>query len=116
MTLTFGKFKGQELSSTPKWYQNWLAKQDWFTMPSNQTANSLSTAEKAFSKAHNYAISANYSEHSIDAMFDAEQMLDDAFEHDRKYFGMNAETKQAQMDWEYAEIVACNQVHDYYND
>jgi len=49
-------------------------------------------------------------------MFDAEQMLDDAFEHDRKYFGMNAETKQAQMDWEYAEIVACNQVHDYYND
>jgi uncharacterized protein (DUF3820 family) len=30
MTLTFGKFKGQELDSTPQWYQNWLSKQDWF--------------------------------------------------------------------------------------
>jgi hypothetical protein len=30
MKLLFGKFKGQELSSTPQWYQNWLSKQDWF--------------------------------------------------------------------------------------
>ena len=30
MKLTFGKFKGQELSSTPQWYQDWLNNQDWF--------------------------------------------------------------------------------------
>jgi uncharacterized protein (DUF3820 family) len=28
--LTFGKFKGQELSNTPTWYQDWLLQQDWF--------------------------------------------------------------------------------------
>ena len=115
MTLTFGKFKGQELSSTPQWYQNWLSKQDWFKMPIKQVSN-LSYAEKSFSNAHNYAKSSNYSERSIDAMFEAEQMLDDAVEYDRKYYGMNAETKQAEMDWDYAEIVACNRVDEYYND
>ncbi len=41
MTLTFGKFKGQELSSTPQWYQNWLNQQDWFT---GKTTNSKSYA------------------------------------------------------------------------
>ena len=30
MTLTFGKFKGQDLNNTPYWYQNWLNNQDWF--------------------------------------------------------------------------------------
>jgi hypothetical protein len=30
MKLAFGKFKGQEFTSTPVWYQNWLVKQDWF--------------------------------------------------------------------------------------
>jgi hypothetical protein len=115
MTLTFGKFKGQELGSTPQWYQNWLSKQDWFKMPTKQVSN-LSYAEQSFSNAHNYAKSSNYSARSIDAMFEAEQMLDDAVEYDRKYYGMNAETKQAQMDWDYAEIVACNQVDEYYND
>lgn len=30
MTLTFGKFKGQDLSNTPDWYQNWLSNQEWF--------------------------------------------------------------------------------------
>lgn len=31
--LTFGKFKGQTFDSTPKWYQEWLLKQDWFNKP-----------------------------------------------------------------------------------
>lgn len=115
MTLKFGKFKGQDFESTPKWYQDWLLKQDWFKMPSNQ-ASSLSNAEKVFSKAHNYAIKTNYSERSIDAMFDAEQMLDSAYEYDRKYYGMNEETKQAEMDYECAEINALNATYDYYND
>ena len=30
MLLKFGKFKGQELSTTPQWYQKWLNQQDWF--------------------------------------------------------------------------------------
>jgi hypothetical protein len=113
-TLKFGKFKGQEFSQTPTWYQEWLIKQDWFKIPTKQISN-LSYAEKSFSNAHNYAKSSNYSERSIDAMFEAEQMLDDAVEYERKYYGMDAETKQAQMDWDYEEIVACNQVYDYYN-
>ena len=33
MTLRFGKYKGQEFNSTPKSYQQWLLKQDWFKMP-----------------------------------------------------------------------------------
>lgn len=33
MTLRFGKFRGQELNATPKSYQEWLLKQDWFKMP-----------------------------------------------------------------------------------
>jgi hypothetical protein len=33
MLLTFGKFKGQELSNTPTWYQNWLKNQAWFNAP-----------------------------------------------------------------------------------
>lgn len=28
--LKFGKFKGQKLSDTPQWYQDWLLSQDWF--------------------------------------------------------------------------------------
>ena len=28
--LKFGKFKGQKLSDTPQWYQDWLLNQDWF--------------------------------------------------------------------------------------
>lgn len=30
MILQFGKFKGQQLSSTPKSYQDWLNNQEWF--------------------------------------------------------------------------------------
>jgi len=31
--LSFGKFKGMNLSNTPAWYQEWLSKQDWFKTP-----------------------------------------------------------------------------------
>ena len=36
MILRFGKFKGQKLSDTPQWYQDWLTKQDWFKVPTQQ--------------------------------------------------------------------------------
>ena len=32
MLLKFGKFKGQDFSQTPQWYQNWLLNQDWFKL------------------------------------------------------------------------------------
>ena len=30
MILKFGKYKGQRFKDTPKSYQNWLMRQDWF--------------------------------------------------------------------------------------
>jgi len=36
MTLRFGKYKGQQLENTPKSYQAWLLKQDWFKAPKQE--------------------------------------------------------------------------------
>lgn len=36
--LKFGKYKGQKFSSTPKSYQDWLLKQDWFKVPATTEA------------------------------------------------------------------------------
>jgi hypothetical protein len=36
--LKFGKYKGQMFLSTPKSYQDWLLKQDWFKLPSTTEA------------------------------------------------------------------------------
>lgn len=36
MTLRFGKYKGQNFINTPKTYQDWLLKQDWFKMPKQE--------------------------------------------------------------------------------
>ncbi len=33
MTLKFGNYKGKQFNNTPKSYQNWLLKQDWFKAP-----------------------------------------------------------------------------------
>jgi hypothetical protein len=43
--LKFGKFKGQKLSETPSWYQEWLPKQDWYkpTASANTTITSSTT-------------------------------------------------------------------------
>jgi uncharacterized protein (DUF3820 family) len=35
-TLKFGKYKGQQFNQTPKFYQDWLLKQDWFKFPTDQ--------------------------------------------------------------------------------
>jgi uncharacterized protein (DUF3820 family) len=45
MTLSFGKFKGQEFESTPTWYQSWLLKQDWFEHPKKQVSESYALIE-----------------------------------------------------------------------
>lgn len=114
--LKFGKYKGQMFLDTPKSYQDWLLAQDWFKPPVQLANENLVSAMKSYSMASENMVRTNYSSRSIDAMFDAEKILDDAVESDRKYFGMNFETKQAQLDWEYAEIVACNAIDDLYND
>ena len=36
MKLRFGKYKGQQFENTPKSYQNWLLKQDWFKAPKQE--------------------------------------------------------------------------------
>ena len=36
MVLRFGKYKGERFDNTPKWYQEWLLKQDWFKIPTSE--------------------------------------------------------------------------------
>ena len=114
--LKFGKFKGQNFNSTPDWYQTWLLKQDWFKVPTE-----LSEVEKASKTicqlSGQLAGWDGYSSRGAaiyDSIFDAEVALDQAVENERKYFGMNEETKQAEMDYEYAEIVAENRMREYF--
>ena len=117
-TLKFGKYKGQQFLSTPTYYQNWLLKQDWFKVP-----NELSEVQKASKQISELSGQlkgwdgkSSRGAAIYDSIFDAEVALDQAVENEMKYFGMNEETKQAEMDWEYAEISACNIVDNYYND
>ena len=116
--LKFGKFKGQNFNTTPDWYQSWLLKQDWFKVPAQ--LNEVQAAAKTISKLSGHLKGWDgYSSKGAaiyDSIFDAEVAMDQAVENERKYYGMNEETKQAQMDWEYAEITACNMIDSYYND
>ena len=117
-TLKFGKHKGQLFLSTPVSYQNWLLKQDWFKVPVQLTE--VQQASKTISQLSNQL--KGWDGHSsrgaaiYDSMFDAEVAMDAAVESERKYYGMNEETKQAEMLWEYNEIIAGNMVYDNYND
>ena len=61
-------------------------------------------------------VKSNYSEKSVDAMFQAETMLDDEMYTKQKYAGMDSSTKQDFMRYECDESDACNDVYDYYND
>jgi hypothetical protein len=77
-TLKFGKYKGQQFSSTPKSYQDWLLSQDWFKIPAKMD---LSIVQKEMSKVSNYLRGWNgYSkkgEAAYDRMFQLEQMESD---------------------------------------
>jgi len=78
--LKFGKHKGQNFSSVPKSYQEWLLKQDWFKAPTQLTQ--LQIAEKQFSDASKRL--GNWNGHSrkgaaaYDDMFKAEKAMDSA--------------------------------------
>ena len=119
--LKFGKYKGQNFLDTPMSYQHWLLEQNWFKKP--VVLDEMQQAQKNASQCANRLKGWNgYSAKGYAAecdMFDAEVALDQAVENHMKYFGMNEETKQAEMDYEYAEICACNMVDSYnkeYND
>ena len=80
MILKFGKFKGQELTSTPQWYQNWLLKQEWFKVPVQLTE--VQQASKTISQLSGQL--KNWNGHSTrgaaiyDSIFEAEKAMDDA--------------------------------------
>jgi hypothetical protein len=60
-------------------------------------------------------VSTNYSEKSINVMFEAESMLDDEMYSKQKYAGLDSNTKQKFMIDDCNEAAACNDVYDYYN-
>lgn len=64
--LKFGKFKGQKFSDVPKWYQDWLRKQDWFD--SSEISDSNSNKDL-------YALVENGEIHSDDLSFDDSQEM-----------------------------------------
>ena len=79
MILKFGKYKGQQFQNTPKSYQDWLLKQDWFKAPAK--LNTLENAQKNVSKlsddlrgwdgnsSKGYAVESN--------LFEAEKTMDE---------------------------------------
>jgi hypothetical protein len=78
-TLKFGKYKGQNFLDTPKDYQCWLLKQDWFKAPIN---DELTNAQRQFSNAAKKLGNWNgYSARGAaiyDNMFEAEKGIDNA--------------------------------------
>ena len=109
-TLKFGKYKGQNFNSTPVSYQSWLLKQDWFKLPAQLTEvqQASKTISQLSGQLKGWDGNSSRGAAIYDSIFDAEVALDQSVENERKYFGMNEETKCAEMDWECAEISACN--------
>jgi hypothetical protein len=60
-------------------------------------------------------VNTNYSEKSINVMFEAESMLDDEMYSKQKYAGLDSDTKQKFMIDDCSEAAAGNDVYDYYN-
>lgn len=71
--------------------------------------------QKVYSESVMYMISSNYLERSVNAVFEAESMLDDEMYSKQKYAGMDADTKQKFMIDDYNEAAAGNDVYDYYD-
>lgn len=57
----------------------------------------------------------NFSERFLEDLFIAEQFEADNYEHERKYAGMDADSKRLHMQMDCDEASACNDVYDYYN-
>lgn len=80
--LKFGKFKGQDFQSTPKWYQDWLVKQDWFKLPAPTPTNNFEEGQRRLSQLSKSLKGWNGSSARGSAiynqMFEAEMMIEDA--------------------------------------
>jgi hypothetical protein len=74
LKLTFGKFKGQNFSDTPKWYQEWLLKQDWFNNSNNE--------KPIYNKLNGWDGYSKKGEAIYDAVFDQEKRLADKADSD----------------------------------
>lgn len=86
--LKFGKYKGQNFSSTPKWYQSWLLRQEWFKVPTQLTE--VQKAAKTISELSGQlkgwdGISKNGSI-NYDRIFDAEVKMDNAIFNDSNQY------------------------------
>ncbi len=91
-----------------------------FVLTKTQTLimeNTQNTKEamRIYDEAAKTMVKTNYSERSVEAMFEAEKQLDDAMETQRKFQGLNYEQKQELMRYEADEIAAENAVYDYWN-
>jgi hypothetical protein len=71
-TLTFGKFKGQKFNETPKYYQDWLLKQDWFKV-SNKVYNPSKEISNLSSSLKNWNGYSKSGQNIYDSIFEAEK-------------------------------------------
>lgn len=77
--LTFGKFKGQKFNQTPKWYQDWLLKQDWFSLSvQDELINSQRQFSNSYKKLGNWNGYSQKGQAVYDSMFEAEKAMDNA--------------------------------------
>jgi len=78
--MKFGKYKGQKFLNTPKSYQEWLLKQDWFKVPVER--NQFEEGQKRLSELSGKLKGWNgYSAKGqavYEQMFEAEMMIEDA--------------------------------------
>jgi hypothetical protein len=70
---------------------------------------------KIYAESVKSMVNTNYSEKSINVMFEAESMLDDEMYSKQKYAGLDSDTKQKFMIDDCNEAAAGNDVYDYYN-
>ena len=70
---------------------------------------------KIYAESVKSMVNTNYSEKSINVMFEAESMLYDEMYSKQKYAGLDSDTKQKFMIDDCNEAAAGNDVYDYYN-
>jgi len=80
--MRFGKYKGIRFEDTPKSYQDWLQKQDWFYMPKEETeltptqkiAKKMSETSRSLRNWNGYS---RGGQAKYDSYFELEQQMED---------------------------------------
>lgn len=88
MTLRFGKYKGQEFNSTPKSYQEWLLKQDWFKIPKAKPLHRQLSGWDGYSKKGQAIYDAIFEQEKTDALKQDCRVGICTCCEDSKYYGM----------------------------